>query len=100
MSAQNQQNQQQAIKPATPLPWEIEPSPHGGAILVRPGSPQSHVQLYDAAYIVAACNAYPELVAALRNIIEPDSDGFTILSQGNKDAQRIRALLAKLGEGV
>ncbi len=97
------------IKPATPLPWRIGEvkearfpsypivSKIGGniadvSITARGGSDR------DAAYIVHACNAYPELVEALHVLnglahgLKIDSlDQTTILAKTDD-------LLAKLGE--
>ncbi len=56
------------MKPATPLPWEHDPTGkhyaravirHNGMISCRPTNDQ------DAAYIAHAANMYPKLVAAL-----------------------------------
>lgn len=96
--------------PATALPWEtrpvrkgvmgdessmkdagndlnaVEPQMFGGTRIVESGIPKQ-----DAAYIVAACNAYPELVAALKDICKGwDSDTSACVNA--------KAILRKLGE--
>lgn len=100
-------------KPATPLPWKKSlgmPCRHP-YYLIRTDE-ETHAMRsvakvdiaarggsdIDAAYIAHAANAYPKLVEALRAIVSPDEDGFTILSSGNRDARRITALLRELGE--
>ena len=109
------------IKPATPLPWYKE-SPMQGIRAVSPygrlymahQSPDHKVREQDAAYIVAACNAYPrliaereELIAALREIVskaqpqtvsmgKPFTDPFSISYP--REISAAIALLARLGE--
>ena len=113
-------------KPATPLPWQSEQigvtdaGPNGidvfdlgpcdkeGAMRVRVAT----VAGDDAAYIVAACNAYPELVAALRAcgwyLDLPECESIPHESLRTMDAEQqldfmrdtVRALLAKLGESA
>ena len=95
-------------KPATPLPWQSRAIPGhlyevidakgNPAFRIRSGMMPSHM---DAAYIVAACNAYPELVAALRLIVGDvaECDGKGVDGYVSIHA-RARALLAKLGEGA
>ena len=106
---QQRGNDMTANKPATPLPWSAEliglsemgpngvdvfdigPCDKDGAMRVRVATAVDD----DAAYIVHACNAYPELVAALRNFIGPQI-GRTY-SQTMKEGKDI---LRKLGEGA
>lgn len=53
----------------------------------------------DAAYIVHACNHYPELVAALRALVKAEEDyGDASNAAINEAWEPARALLAKLGE--
>ena len=100
--------------PATPLPWDTGTGAHtavghaicADAVIIASVSgrgypigegwaPESE---QDAAYIVAACNAYPELVAALRWTV-------ALLEKPNGSHNRTyqvryehaSALLAKLG---
>ncbi len=101
------------IKPATPLPWYDD-----GRYVVQhaPDNPRPIriAECHDAqhaAYIVAACNAYPELVAALRDAL-PALNGWAGAvrrSRGHhsqesaiadKRLHAARALLAKLGEAA
>ena len=103
-------------KPATPLPWhsthplDMNRNPFQEAVRVdaAPGQPSVAVMVEygekyqkgkrtrDAAYIVHACNAYPELVAALRHAISELNDADAL--GDNIVAREIVALLAKLGE--
>ncbi len=117
-----------ASKPATPLPFPLAmcdaENVHSlmlsqpAAFFVKMGAldtvavvlmpafdnPAGKIAEQRAAYIVAACNAYPELVAALRDLVAVA----TVLAREsadrahNGDAQidPARALLAKLGEGA
>ena len=95
------------MKPATPLPWTK--GPHRDAHVYGPSMcniytlkdnlpPLAEKVTYtDAAYIVAACNAYPELVDALRKAIA-DADAWCQDEHNgptpNLDAER--ALLKRL----
>ena len=92
------------IKPATPLPWKPTPWERDCSIVAT--HPQGHIvpvcsvgsfpiehRISDAAYIVTACNAYPELVAALRKV-----EAWNAGQDSPRDFG-IDALLAKLGEG-
>ena len=95
------------MKPATPLPW-IPTAPyvddHISGIFPRGAVyTKTYNELvctcseYDAAYIAAACNAYPQLVAALREQV----DAFGAKHADETDSPRIaklRALLRDLGE--
>jgi len=86
------------MKPATPLPWETavngeEPpqwdvcgADDGDMVADLMNMPKTGEQ--DAAYIVHACNAYPELVAALKYMSTDREDCW----------EKARALLARLGE--
>ncbi len=66
-----------SAKPATPLPWLIEHDDRGTAFVrgsdMRPGNAVYNSRRtagkLNAAYIVHAANAYPELVAALRKAL-------------------------------
>ena len=93
-----------ATKPATPLPWTQEKldefngytaimGAHGMGIcrVLRNGDPLAADT--NAAYIVHACNAYPELVRELRlcNLNEQGEQ---------KQNTVVGRLLAKLGEGA
>ena len=79
--------QTMTIKPATPLPWYQHTSADQfkkPVIVSRPGAGRGCVtrivefpsnlscEQANAAYIVHACNAYPELVAALRECLTDD----------------------------
>ena len=93
-------------KPATPLPWRILhgqdkdgvpriASKEGGIAILcvnhyRGQSGPSKSEQQNAAYIVAACNAYPKLIEMLRNV----SGCYELI-----DAKEItQALLRSLGE--
>ena len=84
------------MKPATPLPWQSAQYETFSNIVQGQKRIGSSFKHQDAAYIVHACNAYPELVAALRDmtrydsVSEPGAYGYAITTA--------RALLAKLGE--
>ena len=97
------------IQPATPLPWSHTDEPvsnpywsairlwHGSAGVAEISLHNAHGQgRANAAYIVAACNAYPELVAALRETL---TDQETMREPYRNEAicERARALLARLG---
>lgn len=92
-----------ATKPATPLPWSTGPAiadcfPLHGRI----DAVGSVARGRDAAYIVHACNAYPELVAALQQVAgrpRAEDDGEVTADEINELIALARALLAKLGEG-
>lgn len=89
------------MKPATSLPWIVWNDETGCLIQEEQCEfthvPTSVAEVYrdckDAAYIVHACNAYPRLVEALREVIEVWSSYDT--SGTLEDA---RALLAELGK--
>ena len=88
------------IKPATPLPWSTAGTQGkgytvwaGNTILFQAANARSGnaAAIKDAAYIVAAANNYPRLVAALKDVLSAHKfDG----SPMNK----ARALLSELGE--
>ena len=101
----------QGVRPATPLPWElcrVNPQRvrcnNGGAFLGLPVLETRAIAgdagSKDASYIVAACNAYPELVAALRYIARGYSGevGNAEGHSGTHCAETARALLERLGE--
>lgn len=84
-------------KPATPLPWV---STDLGLIISvdTPFCLGAVALLDDAAYIAHACNAYPELVEAVKWLREeyaklPHSLGYTFTH-----LPKVDALLSKLGE--
>lgn len=128
-------------KPATPLPWryeytrdncatkqQMQDEPIGGSIM----SDETHIAriwsdtespVDNAAYIVTACNAFPELVEALRSVIswrdavtraqgelacakanrageETAAKRLNRAVDGDSDAdERVRSLLARIGGG-
>ena len=96
-------------KPATPLPWSVDNggdgeieiwSPSEGARLIATVGDGLNVNADDeknAAYIVAACNAYPELVAALQALAEFWKH-VTPVHAGAEVAQDAIALLKRIGE--
>ena len=65
-------------KPATPLPWITEYDERGTCFLrgadLRPGNAVMNTRRtagkLNVAYIAHACNAYPQLVAALRALVK------------------------------
>lgn len=69
------------MKPSTPLPWLQDPTGDSGPEYIGPADGPDFVTVaykkQDAAYIVHACNAYPQLVDALRNLIDADRDTTT-----------------------
>ena len=94
-------------KPATPLPWKY--GELSESVISLRGQLACSVDdcgadaAQNAAYIVHACNAYPELVAALREI--QGYAGLLVPTKDSPDAAKrdhimetIRDLLAKLGE--
>jgi hypothetical protein len=82
-----------ATKPATSLPWLIDTD---GDLQTRIGDKLADMHITrqeDAAYIVHAANAYPELIKVVKHFASmPD-----ILSVA--EHEQLTALLAKLGEG-
>lgn len=64
------------MKPITKLPWLQDPTGDCGPEYIGPADGPEFVTVaykkQDAAYIVHACNAYPQLVFALRNLIDAD----------------------------
>lgn len=93
-------------KPATPLPWRVSPA-HAAQVQQESGVCRVADCFHaDTAYIVHAANAYPELVAALRESIQAyrlqairDSADIEVRDGWAKLEENARALLAKLGEG-
>ena len=79
-----------AIKPATSLPWTSHQNQRFGYAIrdAKGGNVANRTGAIDAAYIVHACNAYPELVAFVQDVAR------------DEHAVAARALLAKLGEGA
>ncbi len=123
---------QPAMKPATPLPWIVgeyddslgydcmtggmragpvvlDASDYGQKRCVLISDETLAALRADAEYIAAACNAYPQLVAALKacadglqqecNAAGPDDvRANPILRSHQKDADRAYALLRSLGD--
>ena len=92
------------IKPATPLPTlPLELGPFAGdrGIFIVNEPTGRTIGLIDkqrdAEIIVTACNAYPELLAALRECAKFWEAGTPVYHQSIV-AMDVRALLAKLGE--
>lgn len=88
-------------KPATPLPWIVNKKDeicsakdfYDVAKFVRYAGAQ------DAAYAAHACNAYPRLVAALRDAMSyADYCANNGGQQADRDHARFSALLADIGE--
>lgn len=95
-----------AIKhqPATPLPWDVDDEAQICALnraMFSPSKPllPAGVADWDAAYIVHSANAYPELVAALTDLVKR-CDGPEGVRADGSNIQTISAsaLLQKLGE--
>ena len=93
------------MKPATPLPWALSEQRIHYAIasyktqqrvaeIRHCEGPNGHNTKDNAAYIVAACNAYPALVAALRESLQAYEGDFGPMHIST----RHRALLRSLGE--
>lgn len=90
------------MKPATALPWHLDDRSvcgwlDRGGVLTDVETTVCEVftgEDRDAAYIVHACNHFPELVAALRDLLKAQDDEAGSLFE----SARARALLAKLGE--
>ena len=86
-----------AMKPATPLPWKVDENNELPPAVIEDTEDGigvcEEMNAQDAAYIVAACNAYPKLVAALREIANlPDGDFYDC------PLGKVRLLLRSLGE--
>jgi hypothetical protein len=106
-------------KPATPLPWTMRATQESSYAAFKIGAPSNRTiaavldgnanAAADAAYIVAACNAYPqlvadrqELIAALRELhrcMEWHGQQGHHVAMDAKATYDARALLARLGEG-
>ena len=102
------------MKPATPLPWHVTHQRHtdqsfdvvslctmGGATVVAATGKSADAMSpngRDAAYIVAACNAYPQLVEDRRRLVEALRDAALRLEAADRGAADLRALLRELGE--
>lgn len=104
------------MNPATPLPWIVgrdskthnrptrnwETGIDNGDVPVADACGASQAEAHqDAAYIVHACNAYPKLVAALREYVDvvasindPNTFNVTVKDEGH----HARDLLIALGE--
>ena len=106
------------MKPATPLPWHVTHQRHtdqsfdvvslctmGGATVVAATGKSADAMSpngRDAAYIVAECNAYPQLVEDRRRLVEALREVYAV-EEGPGETDRpqwvkIRALLKELGE--
>lgn len=102
------------LKPGTPLPWAMsEDLDHNDNPYVSVESKAGHGVIYvsdhaeredrqDAAYIVTACNAYPDLVEALKLALGELSQAPMILTveeceELDRVANVARAALAKAG---
>ncbi len=93
------------IGPATQLPWDfaiLDNAIIPGAYVVDSSGDKLRTNPFDneadAGYVAHACNAYPELVAALRLAADDLLDGDYETRAGY--VTEIRALLAKLGESA
>ena len=80
-----------APKPAN-LPWRNSSTERKGWVSCNSGPVASTYSVAEAAYIVHAANAYPQLVAALREL----ADGGAAM--GWSSADRANNLLRSLGE--
>jgi hypothetical protein len=83
------------VKPATALPWRAHNLSIGAGAqgpYNYPLGPDAETAAQNADYIAHAANAYPQLVAALREWLPADKS-----EDGTQDAA-MRALLASLGE--
>lgn len=79
------------MKPATPLPWRVEYVAARPQVAPEVASLMLNRECDDnARYIVRACNAYPELVSAIRRLVHPAAD--------DSDVADAIALLSKLAE--
>lgn len=95
-------------KPATALPWKVVPYRYVVNVATsarihaennEPVVDDANPSLGDAAYIAHACNAYPELVEALKAVTAFVQPSLHVRNAEAMDAQdKARALLAKLGE--
>ena len=103
-------------KPATPLPWHVnavdskrgrvtgDETSAGWDKLFLNGNNNTIASVYlpaDARFATHACNAYPELVAALRVAMDSLDDAARapkVQHDRGAEAVEIAALLAKLGE--
>lgn len=77
------------MKPTTPLPWK------------QADGHFQHVTGEDLAYIIHAANAYPRLIAALREYVEVVSsvnDPNDFSAKVKDDGYHARDLLIELGE--
>lgn len=91
--------------PATSLPWATRQPAKGNIYTLTDNTPAvavathhhgAQAQFQNADYIAHACNAYPELVAAIRE----DLKGYLGDFPAGHAATKLRDLLAKLGEKV
>lgn len=96
-----------ATKPATPLPWHVGAATaldsvdgQRGIWAGKWGIADVYGQAPNSAYIAHACNAYPELVAALRMVALKGGERDVKDARFLMVATDARALLAKLGESV
>ena len=80
---------QDTIKPATPLPWAQTQSAGFSAVSGRVDPVCTTSRALDSAYIVAAANACPLLVEALRDAMHKVPDP--------ADCRKIQDLLVSIG---
>ena len=85
-------------KPATPLPYWVARNDLHWVIGSGDKEIATHLFKEDALYLKHAANAYPELIAALREYMAAQErlDGRTALEEARGRAA-LRELLAKLG---
>ena len=100
------------IKPATPLPWRLSKSGYSvkayiegetkivATVQLGPAAKATDVNTFvqDADYLSHACNAYPQLVAALKKVAT-DAEYGSVRDGLFKDIHSdVTALLSELGE--
>ena len=91
-------------KPATPLPWKV--AAVGDLRIIHGGNPHARIATWrgkvvnaDPAYIAHAANAYPRLVAALRDLVKAEEEyGDQDNAAVNEAWAPAQALLRELGE--
>lgn len=83
-------------KPATPLPWRQK------TFAVLDAGDEGVAETYergDTSYIAHACNHYPELVEALKELVARCDGAEGVRADGsNIQTHNAHALLTKLGE--
>ena len=87
-------------KPATALPWNVRQGYVSGDSLIIARMERGYYEdrEQDAAYIAHACNAYPQLVAALRDLREAALLARTGAEMSYDAVQRADEVLRDLGE--